>query len=206
MANDQSIVCFLSSSFFSLFGLPMYFFHTRSFKEYTWKFYIKTTFQDSVVLQYKLLCRQENVLMLFFVTSSPSDIPCPIKLLSLFSAFRVKKKKNWFRFFGISGCYHPLKLHVVFHTTFIILSHIYTHLTPTSLSYMWSETLCSMKCSSTKLLALISHSVAQKLQVSTRGRIEEFKLITIAPTSCLSCLKTNVFYPPFNFFFFLIFP
>lgn len=160
----------------------------RSLKEYTGKFYIKTTFQDVVALQYKLLCGQVNMLMFLFVSSSPWDIPCPVKLLP--SLLYTRQKTKVFRLFGTSGCYHPLRLYVVFHTTFIIPPHTYTHLPPTSLSNTWSETLHSIKCLTTKLLVLITHCCTKL--TSTCGCTEEFKLITITPTSCLSCLKTNV--------------
>lgn len=135
----------------------------RSLKEYTGKFYIKTAFQDVVALQYKLLCGQVNILMFLFVSSSPWDIPCPVKLL--LSLLYTRQKTKLFRLFGTSGCYHPLRLYVVFHTTFVIPPHTYTHLPPTSLSNTWSETLHSIKCLTTKLLVLISHPAAQKLQV-----------------------------------------
>lgn len=95
----------------------------RSLKEYTGKFYIKTTFQDVVALQYKLLCGQVNILMFLFVSSSPWDIPCPVKLL--LSLLYTRQKTKVFRLFGTSGCYHPLRLHV-FSTKHSLFHHIPT--------------------------------------------------------------------------------
>lgn len=109
------------------------FFHSKSFKEQSLNFYIKNTFQCAVVLHIKILCRQVNVPMLSFVPSSVSHFSCLVKLLLSF-VFCLTCKKNLFWLLGTQGCYHVLRLNVVFHTTSIIPPHIYVHPTLTSLS------------------------------------------------------------------------